>query len=98
MRTLLIVTLTLALVIPVAASIVQWQPAMPGSPNLQLTINLGSVAVALAILGAVWKISRVATKWHEEALVVLGQHRMMWDDYEERRPDEAHAFKASTRG
>lgn len=98
MRRALIVLLGSSLTVPAAFNAIAIQTVpLPGQP-IVWSINLGSLALALAIIGALIKATNAATRFHAEVLTVLGQHRVLWQDYEGRQPETARAMTTSTGG
>ncbi len=98
MRRALIVLLGSSLTVPAAFNAIALQSVpLPGQPVVW-SINLGSLVLALTIIGALIKATNTATKFHTEVLMVLGQHRVLWQDYQRRQPEGAKVMTAGMGG
>ena len=82
MRSLLLTTLATAIAFPVAASAIEYQ----ATPNGTVwSINVGSVAVCIALIAGFWKLVQILGRFHEDYIRIVSDVDVLMRDYCERK-------------
>jgi hypothetical protein len=81
-RSAFITLLLSALAFPLAADAIEYQSTPGGTV---WSVNLGSVAVCLALIAGFWKLVNVLGQFHKDYLRIVSDVNILMNDYCERK-------------
>ncbi len=88
-RTSLLTFLLSALAFPMAADAIHYQTTTSGTV---WSVNLGSVAVCLALIAGFWKLVQILGRFHEDYIRIVSDVNILMNDYCERKGIERRAL------